>query len=52
MVGAASGDEVSASVPTCRGLPATVAGTAGDDTLRGTARGDVIVGGGGLDVIL
>ena len=37
--------------PRCSGLPATIVGTPGDDTLVGTAERDVIVGLGGDDVI-
>jgi uncharacterized repeat protein (TIGR01451 family) len=36
----------------CRGVTATVVGTAGDDTLVGTGGSDVIVGLGGADTIL
>jgi Ca2+-binding RTX toxin-like protein len=36
---------------TCRGLPATLIGTDGDDDLSGTPGADVIVGGPGDDVI-
>ncbi len=39
------------TVPTCQGLPATIIGTGGSDTLRGTAGNDVIVGLGGHDTI-
>ena len=35
----------------CKGLPPTILGTEGDDTLRGTDRPDVIAGFGGNDVI-
>ncbi len=38
--------------PTCRGVPATITGTAGDDELLGTRGPDVIVGLGGDDRIL
>ena len=41
----------SAEVPSCRGLEATIVGTAGSDELIGTAGRDVIVGLGGNDVI-
>ncbi len=37
--------------PTCRGVPATIAGTAGADNLAGTAGRDVIVALGGNDTI-
>jgi Ca2+-binding RTX toxin-like protein len=40
-----------AATPTCRGVPATIVGTARDDTLRGTSGNDVIVGLRGLDEI-
>ncbi len=36
----------------CRGVPATIVGTAGNDYLWGTPNDDVIVGLGGNDVIL
>jgi predicted extracellular nuclease len=36
---------------TCNGLPATIIGTTGDDTLTGTNDDDVIVGLGGNDTI-
>jgi uncharacterized repeat protein (TIGR01451 family) len=36
---------------TCRGVAATITGTAGDDVLLGTGRPDVIVGFGGNDTI-
>ena len=39
-------------VPTCRGVPATITGTAGNDELLGTRGPDVIVGLGGDDRIL
>src|SRR5512145_3231403 len=39
------------SVPTCKGKPATIIGTAGNDNLRGTNGDDVIVGLGGDDDI-
>lgn len=35
----------------CGGHPATIVGTAGDDVLRGSPRGDVIVARGGDDVV-
>jgi uncharacterized repeat protein (TIGR01451 family) len=38
--------------PTCRGVPATLSGTPGDDELLGTPGPDVIVGLGGNDRIL
>ncbi len=37
--------------PTCFGLAPTIVGTASNDTLNGTAGGDVIVGGTGNDTI-
>jgi Ca2+-binding RTX toxin-like protein len=37
--------------PACFGLAPTIVGTAGNDTLNGTAGGDVIVGGTGNDTI-
>jgi len=37
--------------PTCRGVPATMTGTAGDDTVVGTGGRDVIVTLGGNDTI-
>lgn len=37
--------------PSCEGLQATLVGTAGNDTLNGTAGPDVIVGGAGNDTI-
>lgn len=40
-----------AAVPACMGKPATIVGTASNDTLNGTARADVIVGLGGKDRI-
>lgn len=39
------------TIPTCQGLPATIVGTAGNDTLRGTAGDDVIVALAGHDTI-
>ena len=39
------------AVPMCFGMPATIVGTAGDDTLTGTPGDDVIVGLEGTDVI-
>ena len=49
----AGGAGVSAAQPslTCNGLPATIVGTNGDDTLNGTPGSDVIVGLGGNDTI-
>ncbi|HEU4706014.1 MAG TPA: hypothetical protein VFS64_02370 [Solirubrobacterales bacterium] len=38
--------------PTCRGVPATIVGTAGDDELLGTTGPDVIVALGGNDRIV
>ena len=38
-------------VPMCFGMPATIIGTSGDDTLTGTPGDDVIVGLEGTDVI-
>lgn len=40
-----------AEVATCRGLPATIVGTSGDDIIVGTDGPDVIVGLGGADEI-
>lgn len=40
------------AAPTCRGVPATVSGTAGDDELFGTPGPDVIVAFGGNDRIV
>ncbi|MCH7587546.1 MAG: hypothetical protein IIC78_05870 [Chloroflexi bacterium] len=37
---------------TCRGLPATLVGTSGDDILEGTSADDVILGLSGHDVIV
>jgi Ca2+-binding RTX toxin-like protein len=37
--------------PTCQGVPATLVGTPGNDTLNGTAGNDVIVAGAGDDGI-
>ena len=39
------------AVPTCRGVPATIVGTPGDDYIAGTPADDVIVGGRGNDSI-
>jgi len=39
------------SYPMCLGMPATIVGTPGADTLTGTRRADVIVGLGGKDTI-
>lgn len=39
-------------VPTCRGVPATISGTAGDDELIGTPGPDVIAAFGGNDRIV
>jgi Ca2+-binding RTX toxin-like protein len=47
-----SAAETLARVPTCRGVPATIVGTPGDDVLHGTSGDDVIVGGRGSDDIL
>ncbi len=41
----------SGAEPHCFGLPATIVGTTGDDSLTGTDGDDVIVGGEGLDSI-
>ena len=46
-----SGTGGGATTPTCAGRPATIVGTPGDDTLRGTSRADVIVGAAGDDTI-
>lgn len=40
------------AAPTCFGKRATIVGTRGDDTLRGTARPDVIHARGGVDRVL
>lgn len=40
------------AAPTCRGVPATISGTAGDDELIGTPGPDVIVAFGGNDRII
>ena len=40
-----------AATPKCMGKPATIIGTAGKDTLRGSPRADVIVAKGGRDLI-
>ena len=40
-----------AQTPTCKGLPATIVGTSGDDRIIGTPRQDVIVALEGRDVI-
>ena len=44
-----AGPGAPASVPRCAGRPATIVGSAGRDTLRGTRRADVIVALGGND---
>ena len=50
--GAAGGSPLAAgAVPECFGMPATIIGTAGDDTLTGTPGNDVIVGLEGTDTI-
>jgi subtilisin family serine protease len=41
-----------ASVPRCRGLQATIVGTAAGETIKGTPARDVIVARGGADTIL
>jgi len=41
-----------ASKPSCRGIPATLIGSPGDDTLAGTGGPDVIVAFGGNDTIV
>jgi len=46
-----NGDAVRRIFPTCRGLPARGAPTAGDDVIVGTAGNDTIDGGGGNDTI-
>jgi hypothetical protein len=43
--------QVNGPVVTCRGVTATIVGTAGDDLLNGTAGPDVIAGFGGDDTI-
>ena len=45
------GAELAVAGPNCEGLPATIVGTDGNDTLEGTAAVDVIVAKGGSDVI-
>jgi Ca2+-binding RTX toxin-like protein len=45
------GAELAAAGPTCEGLPATIVGTDGNDTLEGTPGVDVVVAKGGNDVI-
>jgi hypothetical protein len=40
-----------AGVPTCRGLPATIVGTPGNDVIKGTPGDDVIAALGGNDVV-
>lgn len=40
------------AAPTCRGVPATLTGTPGDDTLLGTTGPDVIVALGGADRVV
>lgn len=40
-----------AAVPTCAGHRATIVGTPGNDTIRGTRRADVIVAGAGNDTV-
>lgn len=47
----APAEHVAGQVPTCKGEPATIVGTPGDDHITGTDRADVIVGLGGDDVI-
>ena len=42
---------VGAAPPSCAGRTATIVGTAGDDTLRGTGRADVIVASAGDDEV-
>ena len=37
--------------PSCNGLPATIVGTAGNNTINGTSGRDVIAGLGGIDTI-
>ena len=51
LVFAAPSSVQAGSTPTCGGVPATIVGTAGDDTLSGTEDNDVIVGLGGDDLI-
>jgi hypothetical protein len=41
----------SAAMPTCRGEPATIVGTGGDDRINGTSGDDVIWSGEGDDVV-
>src|SRR5690349_18237405 len=45
------GAELSADGANCEGLPATIVGTDGNDTINGTEGVDVIVARGGNDVI-
>lgn len=49
--GSSAGAEQIDTTPTCRGVPATIVGTAGDDVLEGTQGDDVIVALGGDDVV-
>jgi uncharacterized repeat protein (TIGR01451 family) len=49
---ATAATRVTAVAATCRGLPATLSGTSGDDELLGTPGPDVIVAFGGNDRIL
>ena len=43
--------EADAATPKCSGKKATIVGTSGSDTIRGTRRADVIVAKGGKDTI-
>ena len=47
----ATAPSAAADQRTCRGLEATIVGTAGDDRITGTRRADVIVARGGNDTI-
>ena len=48
---AALASDATGAVPTCFGMPATIIGTSGHDSLPGTSGDDVIVGLGGKDWI-
>jgi Ca2+-binding RTX toxin-like protein len=51
LTGASAPAAAEADRPTCRGRPATLVGTSGDDVLVGTPQEDVIVARAGNDVI-